>query len=323
MHVLIVKLGAIGDVVHALPAAAALKRDLPGARISWAVERSAAEIVRLTPVVDRVVEIDTRRWRRSPLDATTRSALAASLAALREDPVDVALDMQGLVKSGVVALLSRAKRRVGFATPALRERASALFLTEQVEVDDAGHVIEKNLALARHLGASDGAPYQFPIDVPASIDLALAARLPSAPFAILNPGGGWWTKQWSPERFGALARDLAARRGLASLVTFGPGEESLAERVVAASEGAASAFACTITELVSLARRAVVFVGGDTGPMHIAAAAGAPVVGLFGPTSALRNGPFDPRDRAVGRSDIACRTNCHRRTCDRWICMEI
>jgi lipopolysaccharide heptosyltransferase I len=324
MHVLLVKLSAIGDVVHALPAAAALRRGAPDVRITWVVEHAAAAILRGSPAVDRLVEIDTRSWRRRLLGRETRSALVERLSTLRAEPVDVALDMQGLLKSGLVALASGARRRVGFATEALREPASRAFLTEQVAVDDTGHVIEKNLALVRHLGVATAGDYEFPIAVPAEVGRDLEVRLPAEAFAILNPGGGWQTKLWPAERFGALAERLGEQYGLVSLVTYGPGEEELARRVAAASpSGAARPFACTLMEFVALARRSRLFVGGDTGPLHLAAAVGAPVVGIYGPTSPLRNGPFDPRDRTVGRTDLACRTDCYRRTCDHWECLEI
>lgn len=324
MHVLIVKLSSIGDVVHALPAAAALRREVPAARITWVVERSAAVVLRDSPAIDRLIEIDTRSWRRSLLRRSTQRALVDRLGVLRSVPIDAALDMQGLLKSGLVARASGAARRIGFATDALREPASRAFLTEQVEVDDTDHVIEKNLDLVRHLGVEGRGAYEFPIAVPEALDHALAGRLPDEPFAILNPGGGWWTKLWPAERFGALAERIRERHGLVSLVTFGPGEEQLASRVVEASpSGAARAFTCSLLELVALSRRARLFVGGDTGPLHLAAAAGAPIVGLYGPTSPLRNGPFDPRDRTVGRTELACRRDCYRRTCDHWECMEI
>lgn len=322
MHFLVVKLSAIGDVVHALPAAAALRR-IEGARVTWVVERAAAPILRGSPAIDRLVEIDTRSWRRNLLRRETQRQLIGRLTSLRAEPIDVALDMQGLLKSGLVALASGAPRRVGFETSALREPASRAFLSEQVAVDDHGHVIEKNLALARYVGAPDG-PYEFPIAVPADVEAGLEARLPGAAFAILNPGGGWWTKLWPAERFGLLADELFERHGFVSLVTYGPGEELLAQRVVEVSaSGAARSFPCSLVELVALARRATIFVGADTGPLHLAAAAGAPIVGIYGPTSALRNGPFDPRDHTVGRTDLACRTDCYRRTCDHWECMEI
>jgi heptosyltransferase-1 len=323
-HILIVKLGAIGDVVHALPAAAALRRALPAATLTWVVERGAAPILRAVTAIDRLIEIDTRNWRRHLLRRETRRAVNDRLGALRAHAVDVAIDMQGLLKSGLAAWASGAPRRVGFATSALREPASRAFLTEQVDVDDAGHVIEKNLALVRHLGIDASGPYEFPIAVSAADEEAVRSRLPHAPFAVLNPGGGWPTKLWSAEAFGRLADALYEQHGLVSLVSFGPGEETLARRVVAgAREGRAALFASTLPQFVVLARHARVFVGGDTGPLHLAAAAGAPIVGIYGPTDPARNGPFAPGDETVGRSDLGCRVNCYRRSCDHWECLDI
>lgn len=324
MHVLVVKLSAIGDVVHALPAVAAIRRELPDARISWVVERTAAAILRDSPAIDRLIEIDTRTWRRNLLRRDTQRALRNRLQSLRAEPVDVAIDLQGLIKSGFVAFLSGAPRRIGFATDALREPASRVFLTEQVAVDDRGHVIEKNIAVVRTLGVHAGGAYGFPIAVPDAAAAAMRERAPAGGFAILNPGGGWPTKLWPGAEYGRLADRIRETHGIASLVTYGPGEEQLAAEVAAASAtGSAIPFACSLIEFVALARLARVFVGGDTGPLHLAAAAGAPIVGIYGPTSPVRNGPFDPRDRTIGRNDIDCRTDCYRRTCDKWICMEI
>lgn len=324
MHVLIVKLSAIGDVVHAMPAVAALRREREDVRISWVAERSAAAILRDSPVIDRLIEIDTRSWRRSLLRRETQRALRSRLSSLRSEPVDVAIDFQGLIKSAFVAFASGAPRRIGFETAALRESASRVFLTEQVPVDDRGHVIEKNIALVRAFGIDAGGDYEFPIAVTESAIQAIAARVPSEGYVILNPGGGWPTKLWPAKSYGRLADTVRSKYGLSSLITFGPGEESLAEEVAASSEsGSAIPFRCSLEEFVALARGARVFVGGDTGPLHLAAAAGTPIVGLYGPTSPLRNGPFDPRDRTIGRNDIDCRTDCYRRACDKWICMEI
>jgi len=324
MHIAIVKLSALGDVVHALPSAAALRREISDVRITWIVEKGSAGILRNSPAIDRLIELDTRAWRRHLLRRGTQRELMARLSSLRAEPIDVALDMQGLLKSGVVAYATGAPRRVGFASGALREPASRAFLNEQVEVDDHGHVIEKNLALVRHLGVNVDGAYEFPIVVPPTAEASVAERVGDRGFAVLNPGGGWWTKLWPAARFGQLADRIFEEHNLESLVTYGPGEEQLARTVVANSEGGhATPFACTLLEFVALSRRAQLVVSGDSGPMHLAAAVGAPIVGIFGPTSPLRNGPFDPRDRAVGRNDLACRTDCYRRTCDHWECMEI
>jgi heptosyltransferase I len=324
ISILVVKLSAIGDVVHALPAVAALRRERPEARIVWIVERSAAAILRGTNCVDRLVEIDTRAWRRQLLRRETQRAIADRLGALRSETFDVAVDFQGLLKSALVARASGAPRRIGFATSDLREPASRVFLSEQVEVGSQAHVIEKNLALVRHLGIRGDEPYEFPIAVPDDDERDVERRVPDGPFAILNPGGGWWTKLWPADRFGRLADVLYERSGLVSVVTFGPGEEPLARRVVEASrDGRASLFPSSLMQFVALARRAALFVGGDTGPLHLAAAAGTPVVGVYGPTDPRRNGPFASNDLVVGRNDLPCRENCYRRSCSHWECMEI
>jgi ADP-heptose:LPS heptosyltransferase len=143
-------------------------------------------------------------------------------------------------------------------------------------------------------------------------------------YAILNPGGGWPTKLWSPKRFGELADQVWGNLGLHSLITYGPGEIELAERVLASSHsGKARAVSLSLKGFYALARRAHVYVGGDTGPTHIAVAAGTPVVGLFGPTEWWRNGSPREDDVCVERTDIDCRVDCHRRACSNWICMDI
>ncbi|MFL6215095.1 MAG: lipopolysaccharide heptosyltransferase I [Blastocatellia bacterium] len=335
MRIAIVKLSAIGDVVHALPAVAALRRALPAAHITWVVEKRAAAILKGSPAIDQLIELDTRVWRRRLFNRVTLAEVRECLTSLRGDvPVDVAIDFQGLLKSGLVVKATRARRRVGFATADLREPLSRLFLTEQVATARYAHIIDKNLALAAAVVTNDpeksgeyvaANAYEFPIALSAEderfADEAVSRRAPR--FAILNPGGGWPTKLWPADRFGELADALYEQHGLVSYVTFGPGEEDLAQRVVMkARSGAAQMIASTLKQFVALSRRSALFVGGDTGPLHLAAAAGAPIVGLYGPTSPARNGPFNPQDISLGR-DLACRVDCHRRSCWHWECMEI
>jgi heptosyltransferase-1 len=369
MRILIVKLSSIGDVVHTLPAAALLRRALPEARITWIVERRAGAIIKDSPVIDELIELDTRAWRKAFLTASTASDVRAQLNQLRGTPslngtgtADIAIDFQGLIKSGLVALASRATRRIGFSTGDLREKASKLLLTEQVETSEFNHVIEKNLTLARAAiagsvtiptaaaserkypclplsvggeylsaqrrpGRDACAPrvYEFPITISADDERFVEAAIENqrGPFAIINPGAGWPTKLWPSERYAQLTDWLWGECGLWSFVTFGPGEDALARAVVSnARSSAARALASTVKQFVALARRAALFVGGDTGPLHLAAAGGTPIVGLYGPTSPERNGPFDPRDITVGR-DLWCRADCYRRSCWHWECMDI
>jgi ADP-heptose:LPS heptosyltransferase len=263
-----------------------------------------------------------------PVSGETLSATRWQLRRLRASAFDSALDFQGLLKSALIARLSGARRTYGFARAGLREPASRFLLHEQIETPARAHVISKNLALvAGALGVvvpTDPKDFEFPIATNDSHEREAEAAAAGEPFAILNPGGGWVTKLWDAERFGALADALWATHGLRSLVTHGPAETELARRVVASSRlGAARPVSLSLKGFYALARRAEVYVGGDTGPTHLAIAAGAPVVGLFGPTEWWRNGSPRAEDIEVGRADITCRVDCHRRTCSNWICMDI
>ncbi len=331
MRLLIVKLGSIGDIVHTLPSLAAIKRAVPRAEVSWVVEQRAAEILRDNPLVNHLIEVDTKALRRWPVSGETLLAPRQQLRRLRASAFDTALDFQGLLKSVTLARLSGARRRCGFARDALREPASRFLLTDTIRVSANIHVIRKNLALAAGaLGINvpdDAREFEFPIaigvehrrEAEEAVSLISGAR-----FAILNPGGGWPTKLWNPERYGALADALWTHHSLRSLVTCGPGERELAEAVTGASRTRAAVLVNpTLKGFCALARQASVYVGGDTGPTFLAIAAGTPVVGLFGPTEWWRNGSPRVEDICVERDDIGCRTNCHRRQCSNWICMDI
>jgi lipopolysaccharide heptosyltransferase I len=327
MRILIVKLGSIGDIVHTLPALAALRAAMPQAEISWVVERRSAEILRDNPLLDRLIEVDTKALRRGLMSGETLRAPRQQLRRLRASAFDVALDFQGLLKSASIARLSGARRVIGFSRPGLREPASALLLSKTIAVPEQTHVIRKSLLLLEGaLKVPVPEEFSFPINTTASDETEAqeAAATTGGKYAILNPGGGWPTKLWSVERFGKLADLLWSNYGISSLVTYGPGEEALAEGVRRSSDsGKAQPVSLSLKGFYSLARGAKVYVGGDTGPTHIAVAAGAPIVGLFGPTEWWRNGSPRPDDICVERIDIDCRVDCHRRSCSKWICMDI
>jgi heptosyltransferase-1 len=330
MRLLIVKLGSIGDIVHTLPSLSAIRQALPRAEISWVVERRAAEILRDNPILNRLIEVDTKALRRWPVSGETLLAPRQQLRRLRASTFDTALDFQGLLKSASIARLSGARRSYGFAREALREPPSRFLLNKTVRVPLRSHVIVKNLALVEGaLGIpvpKDPADFEFPLATSRAheAEAAEAAASVDEHFAILNPGGGWPTKLWSAERFGALADELWTHYGLASLVTYGPGEHELAETVLSFSRtGKARAVSPSLKGFYALAKRASLYVGGDTGPTHLAVAAGTPVAGLFGPTEWWRNGSPRPEDICIERNDIDCRVDCHRRSCSNWICMDI
>jgi lipopolysaccharide heptosyltransferase I len=292
--ILIVRLGALGDVVHAVPAAAALRSAFPDARIDWLVEAKHRPFVDLVTVVDRAIVV-------------SQSSLAGwtdAVRRLRQVRYDVALDFQGLLKSAVLARASGAARVIGFSIWHLREKTARPFYSEAGSGDgtDEEHVIWKNLRLLRTVGVNDDRVV-FPLAEVDSAALAtVRASLGEAPYALVNPGAAWPNKRWPPERFGEIASFLRDVRGLTSLVLWGPGEEALARAVVDASGGAARvAPPTTIADLLALARHAALIVSGDTGPLHIAAAAGTPAVAIFGPTNPGRNGPWAASDVVISR----------------------
>jgi lipopolysaccharide heptosyltransferase I len=307
--ILIVRLGALGDLVHALPAAAALRTAWPDARIDWLVDGRYAALLELVPVVDKTFVIG----------GPAREPVLPVIRALRRARYDLAIDFQGLLKSAALTRAVGARETVGFVAPQLREPLASVFYSRRVRGDDSGHVVRKNLSLVEALGVS-GPAIASPLNatestVPGAVRqlLQLDAR---GRFGVINPGAGWPNKQWPAGRYGAIAAHLLARHGMPSVVTWGRGERALADAVAAASGGAAAVAPSTaVADLVELSRAAAIFVAGDTGPMQLAAAVGTPVVGVFGPTNPLRNGPWDPADAWVSRfDDCECH---HKRRCRR------
>jgi heptosyltransferase I len=313
-RILVVRLGAMGDVLHAMPAVAAIREALPGAHIGWVIENRWTELLcapesplsgSLTParpLIDTVHRVDTLSWRKSLTSTTTWRDIRESISAIRKEHYEVALDVQGAIKSAVLARLSGAAERVGSAAP--RESAAKLFYTKEILTRSA-HVVDQALELAGSVCGSTlaGVPMALPIHE-GSEHWADAQVQQHGRFAILNPGAGWGAKLWPSERYAAVAGALAAR-GIATLINFGPGEEKIADDVVRASGGCAIPVPCTISQLIALTRRASLFVGGDTGPMHLAAALQVPVVALFGPTNPARNGPYGNRARVLRSADSA------------------
>ncbi|MBX3288920.1 MAG: lipopolysaccharide heptosyltransferase I [Acidobacteria bacterium] len=328
MHILIVKLGAIGDIIHALPAAAAVRRHLPDAEISWVAETRSAEILRESPVLNNLIEIDTRSLRGGKVVEEMFLDMGRQFKEVRQFRYDIAMDMQGLLKSAVIARVSGAGQRWGFGKAALREPASRFLLTDTVDIPPRTHVVAKNMLLASKALGFDvpEAKYEFPIaanDEHRAEANAIAEQAKGR-FALLNPAGGWVTKLWHAEKYGELADRLWEELGIVSVVATGPAESELAERVMRASRSEKIISSQpSLKGFYELAKMATVYVGGDTGPTHLAIAAGAPVVGIFGPTEWWRNGSTNPDDICVERNDIDCRVDCHRRTCDKWICMDI
>jgi heptosyltransferase I len=314
MNILVVRLGALGDVVHAIPAAAALRRAHPAARIDWLVEARHRPIVDLVTAVDRAIV----------LDRPTLEAWVATTRLLRSNAYDVAIDFQGLLKSAVFARASGAARVVGFSIWHLREKTARPFYST-AGGSEGSHVIRKNLELLRAIGIED-AQITFPLaDTPSrALDDVRQRSAADRGFALINPGAAWPNKRWPPQRYGEVAAFLHEEAHLLPVVLWGPGEEQLAHAVVDASSRAAiAAPPTTVTDLVALARAAALVISGDTGPLHIATAVGTPTVSIFGPTDPDRNGPWSSEDIVVSRYDrCGCHYDrrCHR---DTWCLADV
>jgi len=319
---LIVRLGALGDVVHAIPVAAALRRAFPDARIDWLVSAKHREILDFVTVIDRRLAISDRGG------AANGTPLLAAVRDLRRNRYDVAIDLQGLIKSALLSRASGAPRVIGFSSSYARERLARLLYTEAHDPGRGGlynpaetrHVVEMNLGLLESLGVTPARP-EFPIEDVDSNVARWALSHTGGAYALLNPGAAWPNKRWPPDRFGALAAELRNRRGLMSAILWGPGEEDLARKTAAAADGAALVSPkTTIGDVIALARGAAVMVSGDTGPTHIASAVGTPLVGIYGPTRPSRNGPMAPDDAMVTR-DAMCQCHHLRRCRLRRMCL--
>jgi heptosyltransferase-1 len=315
--VLIVRIGAMGDVLHAMPAVAALRDRHPKWMIGWAIEPVWRELLqaesevhdvawRLSgrdsrrPLVDRWSAVPTRNWKRRPLSLATLEDIRGLRRELVGDHYDVCVDMQGAIRSAVVGRMVGAKIFAGPAEP--RESPAAWFYKQKVGLK-ATHVVEQGCEL---LGAAVGetlrpAKVTLPFDPAAEqwCDALLAGV--SERFAMIAPTAGWGAKCWPAERYGAVAAALG-RAGFRTLVNADSPKDEAGLRVVEASAGAATLVPCTVGKMIALTRRASVMIAGDTGPLHLAAALERPVVGLFGPTDPARNGPYGTLSRVLRHS---------------------
>src|SRR5579883_3339400 len=304
-RILIIRLSAMGDILHAVPAVTALRKALPQAYIGWVIEERWADLVRAgsmhasgmprgpgMPLLDRVHYVDTQKWKKTPFSGETRRQISSLRRELREAKYDIALDLQGSVRSGLIASVSGAKQRIGAEEP--RERLARLFYTKKVPTPGV-HVVEQAIETASALVTFPLSPQpaMLPVD-PEAERWSEQLLSNKKKFVIINPGAGWGAKCWPADRFGAVAATLADK-GWRVLVNAGPQEHDLGKQVVEAAGGKAELLTPTVAQLISLTRKASLFIGGDTGPMHLAAALRKPVVGIFGPTDPRRNGPFGTR----------------------------
>lgn len=291
---LVLRMSALGDIVHTLPAVYALRESFPKATIDWLVDQKWAPILEGNPTIDNVITVDRGSWR----------DVIGAVHGLRSNKYTAAIDFQSLYRSAILGWLSGASKRLGFDAHYSRESGAAFFYTDVVS-PQRSHKVEHNLELVEAAGAPTN-EIRFPLptvpDAAAEVERILAANSVSDYF-VLSPGGGWGSKCWPAERYGELHRALAKKYGWRGVVSFGPGERDLAERVRSSTglpEPVVEIF--DLKQLIELLRRAKFLIAGDTGPLHLASALGTPVVGLYGPTDPSRNGPYSPRDVVVRKA---------------------
>ncbi len=325
MNILIVKLSAIGDVIHTLPALSAIRKRYPNAHITWLVETAAADLVVGHRALDRVIVSHRKRWIRELKGPGRRQALADIRRfwhALRDTDYDIIIDFQALLKSAVLVWLARGKRKIGFDRGMQHQEHSYLLLNERIPpVDMAVHALTRGLILLKAIGIE---PSSVVYDVPVSErDRRQVNSLldesgfdGSRPLVAINPVALWETKLWVNDRFAALADRLVRAHGVDVVFTGGPGDrETIADiRLQMTEKSVDLSGRTTLTMLAALYQRAALLVTTDTGPMHLAAAVDTPVVALFGPTAPWRTGPYGKGHRVV-RTAPSC-SPCFKRQCD-------
>ncbi len=285
---LVVRLGSLGDVIHAFPAVAALRQSFPSARIVWLTHPRWAFLVQSSRLASEVWAVETRAM----------SSLRETVQRVRQSSWTAAIDYQGLWKSAMLPFFGGVTRRIGFSSATVREFGVPVLYTERVKTSKA-HIAEQNGELSLRAGAQRGtAPASLLI--PAKDQAAVFSHLQAQGldrYIVLSPGGGWRSKCWPTDRFGVLCRKLRVSLQMRCVVNIGPGEDDLAAALISASGDAAPfVYRGNLAELLALLRGASCIVAGDTGPLHLAAALGTPTVALFGPTDPARNGPYRSGD---------------------------
>jgi lipopolysaccharide heptosyltransferase I len=321
---LIVRLSSLGDIIHTLPAFQALRKNFPDAKITWLVEEKGRQILDLVPGIDRVIAFQLKG--KSPFSIRFWREFRKLLKSI-QDSEQIAIDFQGLVKSGVLCFLSRAKKRIGFNRENLREKTASWFYTQALEkIDDSSHVISKNLKLLDLLDIH-AEKYEFPLVIPADLQDRINILLTGFGYSkskkviLFNVGAAWETKLWTADKWTELIeRLLKMRTDIFPILLWGTeSEKKIADEVRMRTE-AVSVPLLTLQEAIALINHADLVISGDTFALQAACALSRPVVGIFGPTNPKRNGPFNSWDKIVFH-EIEC-SYCYKRTCSKLLCLE-
>ena len=317
-NILIIKLSSLGDVIHALPSLRTLRQLYPKAHIAWIVEEKCKDLLYNNPDLDELIVVRIRHWRRHWNMQSWRE-FKASLKQIR-GRFDLVIDMQGLIKTGVIAFLTQAPRVIGFDKHDCRERPNAWFTHEKIPfMGKKVHVVDRYLAMIQALGA-ETVSRDFPLVVPETAEAHIEAfwkanpELPAKPIVAIHHGVGFATKKWPMERFAQLGDHIAKKLGFNVMLTWGPGEEEAVKKLSGQmKEKHWVSPKNTLHESIAMLKRMSLCIGCDTGPMHLSAAQGVPTVSLFGPTNPVYSRPHGSNHEVVVKLQPC--SFCHKHSC--------
>lgn len=313
LKILIIKPSSLGDIIHSLPLLNRIRKSFEGCSIHWVIDRSFREILEGHPMIDRLWVINKDEWKDINKLGVTLNNLKKLFKDLKAERYDLVIDLQGLLRSGIIARATGSRCRIGFCEA--REGAT-VFYTHTVKGGRNIHAVDRYLKVADFLGLKRD-DIQFPFPPLPNPQIDGMPDILKKDYAVIAPGARWPTKMWPPERFGRLASMLP----LITVIVGSPSERPLAEEVVRSSQGKAVSLVgkTGLKELASVIGRAKFMLCNDSGPMHIAAAMGIPVFAIFGPTDPLKTGPYG-EGHTIIRNDVSC-SPCRRRRCNDWRCM--
>jgi len=312
--ILVVKPSSLGDIVHSLPFLNAINKRFPTAEVHWVVAKEFEGLLDGHPMIKRLRVINKDAWKKIGSVKETLGELKALFRDLKKENYDLVIDLQGLLRSGIITAATGARIRIGFKEA---REGSRLFYTHKVEGGKDIHAVDRYLKIADFLGC-DMSDVRFPFPSFDSTSSPILDPSSSEDYALIVPGARWRTKRWPPENFGEIASLLP----LKSIIVGGKADRDIADEIVAFSKGKAISLAgkTTLKELVAVIRGARLVISNDSGPMHIAAALGIPVFAIFGPTDAVRTGPYGKRHRII-RQNISC-APCFKTQCENMRCMK-
>lgn len=331
--ILIVRLGALGDIIHTLPAVYAIRKKYPEIRIDWIAEARSSEILKNCTFIDSIIEIDTKKWRKNiynpSLTLSTVKEISNIIGIMKKRKYHIAIDFQGLIKSGLIAFLSGAKTSAGFDREHLREPLSRIFITNHFSPEKKDvHIIEKNFSLLKSIGIeSKVLPFKNGLRLLGAEDIKEQTLKKYKLNEIqgqtvgIYPGGGWQTKLWESGKYASLIQKIQRIKGINVVLIAGKGEDKIISEIIEKLDSKPLCITGTsIKELSAILSFVDIIIGPDTGPLHLAAILGTSAVGIFGPSSPLRNGPYWGKHKIVHKA-FPC-SNCYKRDCSDLRCLK-